>query len=75
MSTIYNTLNAIEDPDKIQLLSKMSDHISQMPKDIRDRFKALKVLYDECYELDEDQESELHKLEIKFEALYEDIYR
>jgi len=75
MSTILNTLNGIEDPDKLQLLATMSDHISKMPEEIRDRFKALKILYDECDELEDDRETELHKLEIQFEALYEDIYR
>ena len=39
-----NTLNGIEDPDKLELSSKISLHIMDMPEEIRDRFKALKVL-------------------------------
>ena len=41
---IGNTLNGIEDPDKLELSNKISSHIVKMPEEIRDRFKALKVL-------------------------------
>jgi len=41
-----NTLNGIEDPDKLQLMAKMSKYINDMPLEIRDRFKAIKILYD-----------------------------
>ena len=46
-----------------------------MPDDIKNRFKALKVLQDDCYDIDEERESELHELEVQFEALYSDLYR
>mgnify|MGYP000601156246 CR=1 FL=1 len=70
-----NTLNGIEDPDHMVLMGKISRTITMMPEEIRDRFKAIKVLYDECHELEEEREYELHQLEILFEALYADIYR
>ena len=49
-----NNLNTIEDPDKIEHIHKISTAINEMPEDIADRFKSLKVLYDECLELDEE---------------------
>jgi hypothetical protein len=39
-----NTLNGIEDPDKLELSHKISQYIVDMPEEIKDRFKALKVL-------------------------------
>jgi hypothetical protein len=36
----------IKDPDMAELELKMSKDILAMPEEVRDRFKALKVLYD-----------------------------
>ena len=69
-----NTLNGIEDPDKIELMEKISSHITKMPDEIRDRFKAIKALYDECADLEEEHEAELRNLELTFEAMYQDLY-
>ena len=49
-----NNLNGIEDPDQIEKVFKMSERINEMPEDISDRFKAIKTLYDECADLDEE---------------------
>lgn len=34
------------DPDQAELEHKMHNDINNMPEEVRDRFKALKVLYD-----------------------------
>ena len=70
-----NTLNGIEDPDKLELSNKISQHIMDMPEEVRDRFKALKVLQDSCEVIEEERETEIHELEVQFEALYADLYR
>ena len=45
-----------------------------MPEEVRDRFKALKVLYDQVNELDEEEEKEYRQLELKYEKMYAEIY-
>ena len=72
---IGNTLNGIEDPDKLELSHKISVHIANMPSELQDRFKALKVLQDQCDVIEDERESEIHELEVQFEALYADLYR
>ena len=72
---IGNTLNGIEDPDKLELSNKISVHITNMPSELRDRFKALKTLQDQCDVIEDERESEIHELEVQFEALYADLYR
>jgi len=42
-----------------------------MPEGVRDRFKALKVLYDQCGDFDEEEEKEYRAMELKYEKLYE----
>lgn len=59
-----NTLNGIEDPDKLESYFKMSDYINNMPEEIRDRFKALKVLQYSCDFIEEEREAEIHELEV-----------
>lgn len=46
-----------------------------MPSEVQQRFKALKVLYDQVNEIDEEEEKEYRKLELKYEALYQEIYK
>ena len=70
-----SNLNTIDDPDKIEQIHKLSTAVNQMPEEITDRFKAMKVLYDECLEIDEEQQAEYRKVELMFEKLYEDVYR
>ncbi len=41
-----------------------------MPDEVKDRFKAIKVIYDEVNELNEEEEREHRLLELKYEKLY-----
>jgi len=41
-----------------------------MPEEVKDRFKALKVLMDEANEVDEEEDKEYRQLELKYDALY-----
>lgn len=45
-----------------------------MPAEVKNRFKALKVLYDQVNDLDDEEEKEYRALELKYEALYKTIY-
>lgn len=45
-----------------------------MPEEVRDRFKALKVLYDQVNLVDEEEEKEYRLLELKYEKLYSQVY-
>lgn len=45
-----------------------------MPAEVRDRFKALKVLYDRCGDCDEEEEAVYRDLEKKYERLYQSFY-
>ena len=58
------------DPDQAELEFKMCKDINAMPEEVRDRFKALKVLYDQVNDMDEEEEKEYRALEIKYEKLY-----
>ena len=42
--------------------------------DVRDRFKALKVLYNECNDFNDEEEKEQRDFEVKFEKLYQEVY-
>ena len=62
------------DPDQAELEYKMCKDINAMPEEVRDRFKALKVLYDQVNALDDEEEKEYRKLELKYEKLYQEVY-
>jgi hypothetical protein len=51
-------IGRIEDPEQTQFDLKLSRTIDGMPADIKDRFKALKVLMDEVKVIDEEEETE-----------------
>lgn len=53
---------------------KLSKHINDMDAELKDRFKALKVLQDTVHDLDEEEQREMRKLEIQFEEKYKEIY-
>jgi hypothetical protein len=53
---------------------KLSKDINAMPEEVRDRFKAIKVLYDDVNDLNEDEEREHRLLELKYEKLYQQVY-
>jgi len=62
------------DPEMAELEDKMNTDINNMPEEVRDRFKALKVLYDQANEIDHEEEKEYRLLEVKYEKLYAEIY-
>ena len=53
---------------------KMSKTINNMDDELKDRFKALKMIQDDCHEIDEEEMKEMRKLEIEFEEKYKEIY-
>ena len=62
------------DPEMAELEDKMNSDINNMPAEVRDRFKALKVLYDQSNEIDHEEEKEYRQLELKYEKLYAEVY-
>jgi len=60
----------LKDPEQAELETKLSKDINAMPDEVKDRFKAIKVLYDEINDLNEDEEREHRLLELKYEKLY-----
>lgn len=64
----------IKDPDSAELELKMCKDINAMPEEVRDRFKAIKVLYDEVNEIDQEDDEEYRKLELEYEKLYQNVY-
>lgn len=46
----------IEDPEQKEFELKIAKTITNMPPEVQDRFKALKVLMDQCNELDEEED-------------------
>jgi hypothetical protein len=63
------------DPDQAELEYKMCKDINAMPDEVKDRFKALKVLYDQVNDLDDEEEKEYRALEVKYEKLYQEVYK
>jgi len=45
-----------------------------MPEEVKDIFKAMKVLMDRCGVADEEEEQEYRDIEKKYELLYKQIY-
>lgn len=64
----------VKDPEQAELELKMAKDIQNMPADVQDRFKALLVLYDEANKVNEQEEDEYRKLELKYEKLYSKVY-
>lgn len=63
------------DPDMAELENKMNADINNMPAEVKDRFKALKVLYDQANLIDHEEEKEYRLLELKYEKLYAEVYK
>ena len=53
---------------------KMSKTILLMPEEVQDRFKAVKVLYDTERQIDDEEEALYRALELKYDALYREVY-
>ena len=64
----------LKDPEQAELELKLTKDINAMPAEVQDRFKAIKVLYDEVNELNEEEEREHRILELKYEKLYQATY-
>lgn len=62
------------DPNQAELELRMCKDIDAMPEEVRDRFKGLKVLYDQVNAIDEEEEKEYRQLELKYEKLYQEVY-
>lgn len=53
---------------------KLCRDINQMPEEVKDRFKAMKVLNDMVNDVCEEEEREHRALELKYEKLYQPVY-
>merc|ERR1711957_485595 len=62
------------DPEVAETELRMSKDINLMPENVRDRFKALKVLHDSCVELDDEEEKAFRAIELKYEVMYQEVY-
>ena len=62
------------DVDQKDFEYKMSKTISLMPEEVQDRFKAIKVLYDTERLIDDEEEALYRTLELKYDALYREVY-
>lgn len=45
-----------------------------MPEEVKERFKALKVLTDQLHKLDEEEDIAYRAIERKYELLYQNVY-
>ena len=62
------------DPEQAELELKITKDIQAMPDEVKDRFKAVKVLYDRVNNMADEEEKEYRELEIKYEKLYAEVY-
>jgi nucleosome assembly protein 1-like 1 len=53
---------------------KLCRDINQMPEEVKDRFKAMKVLNDMVNDVCEEEQREHRALELKYEKLYQPVY-
>ena len=74
MSLVEEKKKKIKDPDSAELELKMVKDINIMPDEVKDRFKAMKVLYDQVNVIDEEEDELYRKLELKYEKLYKEVY-
>ena len=63
-----------EDPEQAEIELKLSKDICAMPEEVKDRFKALKVLTDSLHDLDQDEDIMYRAIERKYELLYAKVY-
>jgi len=63
-----------KDPESAEVEFKISKDINAMPEEVRDRFKALKVLTDRLHDLDEEEDKAYRAIERKYELLYQKVY-
>ena len=63
-----------KDPEQAEIELRLSKDINAMPEEVKDRFKALKVLTDQLHELDEEEDKAYRAIERKYELLYQKVY-
>jgi len=63
-----------KDPETAEIELRLSKDIMAMPEEVKDRFKALKVLTDELHKLDEEEDIAYRAIERKYELLYQQVY-
>ena len=63
-----------KDPESAEMELKISKDIQRMPEEVKDRFKALKVLTDQLHVLDEEEDMAYRAIERKYEHLYCKVY-
>jgi len=64
-----------EDPDQAEVELKLCKDICNMPEEVKDRFKALKVLTDELHNLDTEEDVAYRAIERKYELKYAEVYQ
>lgn len=62
------------DPEQAELELKMHNMIKKFPEEVQQRFMAVKVLYDQTGDIEDEQEKEFRALELKYEKLYQEVY-
>lgn len=62
-------------PELAEFDFKLKRDINNMPLDVRDRFKAIKVIYDQCNDNDLELQELSRALEVKYEKLYKEVYQ
>ena len=62
------------DPEQAEIELRISKDINAMPDEVKDRFKALKVLTDRLHALDEEEDIAYRAIERKYELLYQQVY-
>lgn len=63
-----------EDPEQAEIELRLSKDICAMPEEVKDRFKALKVLTDQLHGLDQDEDVAYRAIERKYELMYAKVY-
>jgi len=64
----------MEDPEQKEFDLKVNKTIEDLPEEIRDRFKALKVIQDENNLIDDEDEQLQKDLDMKYEDSYKPTY-
>ena len=63
-----------KDPESAEVELKICKDINAMPEEVKDRFKALKVITDQLHKLDEEEDIAYREIERKYELLYAQVY-
>lgn len=61
--------------DQAEISLKICRDINQMPVEVQDRFKAMKVIYDQIEQINSEEDAARHAIELKYEKLYAQVYK